>query len=486
MFEPDGRNSAQYAGHIMMRGFKIATAVIALPVLLLAFVFIYTYFQVQAQRVDFEAYNQDPKVVEATVDFNRASLSMKDLTDEYQFQEDLVRMDTLNKAAKAKEAEGYETEEEMVQNNLAATEMRDASKELVRLSPILSTGAFSVAFLEGKSPKNIATDPRDYKATPMQWVYFALPFHGGIAYDEKYTLASRVGVVNGHGDAPVMDFNVITPVSNEYTQKGEGPGVDPWMDYGLYKLAPTKKWDWSVGRLQIHAKASYNYAAYVAAARMVARIRMVAALAMLNRRPGEDVWAGSVPGAIALSIPEGERQRFVNAYNKVFKGDLPIVNIRVQPLRDLTIQSHMWPSRRNYADFTKDRMSIPMDPNESGDWGEYHRWYNYMGTTDLFMTGMRLPKTDADAGRVEHSLGDIFFNSHPHLNSDARAAQRELWKLTTYQFWEPLLDKYGLQDQKDVVKAIINEENKALDYDLGFAHANAHLAYRISANDDVF
>lgn len=485
MFEPDGRNSVQYSGHLMVRGLQIVTAIIALPAIIFAFIFIYTYFQVQAQRVDFEAFDRDPKAIEATIDFNQAAFTMQDIRNSLRAREDVEREKALDAQIAAMEKESYDDEASEFQHNQELAGLKESRFGMIKLAPELSTAAFTVTFQEGKSPQDAHKDFRGYDATPTQWMYFALPFHEGIVLDDHYRLAKHVGIFDTRLSDAAQDFDIAGPANARYTRQGNGGAADSWMDYGLYKMAPTKKWDWSAGRLQIHAKASYNYAAYVGAARVITRVRMAAALGKLDRHQTGNPWEGAVPADMVFALPESEREVFVGIYNKVFKGDLPVVHVRLQSLSDRTIQKYMWPNR-DYDIQYGGKIVFPMDSDESGDWSDYHKWFNSMGTTDYFMTGLRLPKSDATSGRVKHSLMDVFFNSSPSLDPDSVAAQQALRKVMTYKFWEPLLDKYGLRSIEGQVKAIITEENEAFAYDIQFARANAHNAYRVTANDGAF
>ena len=457
MFEPDGRNDIQYVGHQTMTLLRWVCMAFALACILPVFLVVKGRETMKRQDAAIDAANTDPRLQTLTIDFNTPTLGTYDVAVYLAWlnlQASIPEIPDINNldAYVADEngvLESKEDHDSRVEAGRMAYDRAVAANHDRILDPSLQSLPFTVTF-KGEAPK-----------LPTAWVYYNLPYHPWMVSDH-YLDEGRAAGVAGPWVEPLdqMEMRQTQQAVNRlrHPDMATSSMDDPWFNQGLYKMGPTKWWDWYTGQQLLQAKASHNYAAYVGAARAVAHMRLLVAKRTVPGIDLEPTATVLVPTRVLAQLPSEDRLAFAQAYRSAFKGKLPVVDVQVQPLDGGTLLHD--PTFKEWA----------ARVGETGwrQWGEWHAI-----TTAPFMTGMA--RHGFPMGRPEYSRTEYLYRSAPVLNDESVAAQRALAAMVTWEFWEPLLKGEGCtSDQLDRARAIIEGTRQGLALDRQFARLHGH------------
>jgi hypothetical protein len=437
---------------------------------------IITYFlaheHYQAQKVVFEAYNTTVPVDAVIVDFNRPSMDHNSFVD-------------LEKAYR-----GWRTMAPSESNDSPAFYLYQLPFIVIPMKDISDNPQEKHVWV----PNNATSDmgPLWHEALAKSrnaWVWAQLPWAPG---GMRLTELERLGVVFGLQSPQGRRFDALRPALAHYsTEAAFDPTNDAFVHNGLLKMAPTKWWDWFSGQEQLHAKASYNYRAYVAAARATSAMRYYAAcrLAGIPVDPKKFDRAGvwMKPGLAPFDATDDptKQHAFFTHYIHVFDGKLPRVMLQLQTLNDET-PLH---DPKAYAFHTQKNPNAPISFEPGGT-------INHVRGSDFntegfpswpFATGMHLVEPDTLAynsryGRPEYDRADYWTNSKPSQVPVAEEAQDKLMALTTFKLWDTLLRKEGILDADRDIKVILADIQAGLHRDTQFCMRSAHLVYHHKTN----
>lgn len=410
MFKPDGRNDIQYVGHIALTVARYLGMGFALACILPTYLVIRGWQTMKRQDAGIVAINSDPAIQTLRIDFNQATLADEDPT--------------------------------------AYTEFREANYPEGQLDPSLQSLPFTVT------------------GQPAPWIYYNLPFDANVLQDKWFARGE------GFAATPLscVEIDAVRASMRAYDpSNGEVSLIeDPWMTQGVFKLAPTKWWDWYTTVQLVQAKASYNFKAYAGAARMVAQMRTIAADAatgvgavdLTNHFTAQNY---VVPARIVATIAE-RQSAYANVYRTAFRGHLPVVDIQTQFLN---------------------KKSLTHDPY----WAEYaerlgESGWNMMERCDMvaegpFITGIKLTG-ESQMGRPEFTRLDYLYRSTPYIDEASLRAQAALQELLQDSFWIQRFQEMGLNSPATLkrVTEILALERTRLARDVQFARLHGHEAYR--------
>ena len=433
MFEPDGRNSIQTMGHWAVTIIRYLMMVFAAFAVAPTVLFFVVRGSLRVQKESIYLINTDVRATGLLVDFNTASLNYKDLFD---YNEFVVR--------------------------------ERSEKHTPGLNPAHESLPFTVTYL-----RNVGAPGAPFRWEPFSkplgntWIYYNMPFEMASVFDKNFEAAEKV--------AGLWDRTIKTDFTTTSGYKRRWEGVlecgDPWYHQGLYKMAPTKEWDWATGFHLTHAKASYNYRAYVSAARAVSRMRYLVAM----RKIGEPVHLDSehlrgdtlLPARLFAEVPAHLRAPFIDAYRHAFQGTLPKVILTIQPLDDSVL--------RKDKDFVQ----------WLGGEGQYQKLVGFWRPQSAgpFVTGIQTftgyHPYDRWSNQITFAYGDYFYRTTPYAPEAAQDAQEALTKLLSPKFWTPRLEALGLGDDETLrlASTLLDTATKltARDYR---ARRNSHKVYK--------
>lgn len=426
MFEPDGRNSIQtlghWGGHVIRIGLWVVFAVCVVPVVFV----LYMWQTMKLQQGAMEAIARDPKVSAVLVDFNQGSAQLSDL---------------------------------------AAYEIWRVNPEGV--DPSLQALPFQVTYLQDRHPGG----PLAWTPTPRDggnaWMAYNLPFEEGAATDRSFEKAFNSWIYNPvHRTVnPFTVESFPTAIQGARYLSPSAASSDPWFLQGLGKMAPTRYWDWHSGLQLAQAKASYNYHAYVAAARAVSRMRLLVAADCVGAAmlPSQDL----NPIRVATNLPEAQRFAFLRSYTQSFQGQLPKMLLLTQDLGDGALLHDPrftdWQARNG----------------ESGWQMQLHVWSVSEGP---FIVGMTpwdgYHPYDRGALAMEFTYGDFFYRSSPAIRPQAKATQDLLLRMQAFDFWEPHLKAAGLSPRSlSLARELLADAARKTQQDTLLARRYGHKLY---------
>ena len=321
----------------------------------------------------------------------------------------------------------------------------------------------------------------DHEDTWMLGHTNLLPFTASGAADTprfmRYSLPWAPGLVNdpwlAHDREAALAGTSMGPVGSlyltHYRNSWDIPNADPWYAHGLFKMAPTKRWDWGTGPDYVFGKCAGNYQAYASAARATAGMRFLLAgrsmglsghLLALSWKStwDQDPVLGYWDLHNFAEHKPGERAAFLKAYCTNFGTALPVVTLDLQKFEEST-----WaPARQKESGVTWDKFM--------GWWPEGQRDPEEIGglcqkaeTRDFFITGLRLQGQRAWEGRVGFSRSDFLFYRLPTTSPDLSTARGTLARLLTDSFWDALLPqdpetKRGAHEILAIIRAELQQD----------------------------
>ena len=406
MFDPDGRNSIQTVGHWVWQLFSYACMALAFAALVPVYLTVRGWQTMKRQEAGIRAVNHDSRIQTLQVDLNKPVFFMEDAADYQDFKEHASPEDEFD--------------------------------------PSLRSLPFSVS------------------GANTGWVYYNLPFDANVVNDRFFGRGALEAEVTQPMNLPAIDS--LSGVVERYDTSFGAISLrdDPWVSQGLFKMAPTKWWDWYTVLQLTQAKAAGNYAAYATATRVTARMRALAAGCNTFGNKFIDAdW--SVPARIAAAVPEPQRLDFMIRYTRAFN-DLPVFEIQVQPL---------------------DKQTLLQDP-EFKEWearvGE-RGWSDaeeiHASVQGVYITGIRMAGS-TEWGRPTFTRTDYLFRGKPYLDDETHAAQAALQAMLTPEFWAPRFQKLGMGDPLtlDQIEHILTTERQRLTRDVQFARVHGHKAFR--------
>ena len=384
MFEPDGRNDLQYSGHLAVKALYYAAIALGVVCLTPAVTYVYVREDLHVQEATIAAFRENAPVQTLVLDYNAPTLTVADV---------------------AAADRAY-----INQKNPAATSL-----------------PFSVEV--GPARKDLEVG----NITP-QWVNAYLSFSPGVLPEQ---------------DLKTYDFSLVyTPEGLKSTQ-GRGGG-----------FAFDRMWDWGsgYGHGLLYAKVVPNCIAYTRASRAASIMRAFATVHVLGWDFG-DVFTNpdqlstrhelaSPAKAASLAyrwrtasasptqvMPGAAAAQFVQVYNSIFVGKLPVVVLHLQRLGDFKLEG---------ADYL-DSGAPPGSARRRQVMGNP----KYISTPEI--TGMVLGRdTDLRRGRPEYSALDYLIRSAPCADDDSAEAVAALNRMTSFAFWRPLLVAEGITSAQDL------------------------------------
>lgn len=408
MFEPDGRNSIQTVGHWVVSIIRWALMVFAVLALLPVYLTVRGWQTMEHQSAGIQAVNADPRIQTLRIDLNSPTVLMEDAA--------------------------------------AYADFKDRACPQDEFDPSLNSLPFKVTGLNA----------------PTGWIYYHLPYDVAVVHDQFFYRGATKEGVTTRINMPAVD-DLRGAIQKYDTVFGDiSLGDDPWMSEGIFKMAPTKWWDWYTSLQLAQAKAAGNYAAYAGAVRVTARMRALAAgCDNFGNKFIDADW--SVPARIAAAVPHDQRLSFMMRYTEAFKGDLPVFEIQTQPLDKQTLESD--PALKSWISRAGERTFSETEEIKTGVQGVY-------------ITGIRLAG-DSAWGRPEYTCTDYFIRSQPYLDDETTKAQATLQAMLTPEFWAPRLKKMGLGDPLTLnqMEHILETERQRLGRDVMFARLYGHMAF---------
>lgn len=416
---PSGRNSIEYLLHgagTLIRWIYVA---VGLAILIPVFWVVWSWDTMSYQGRALEAMNRGP-IQRITIDFNRCTLT-----------EDTLR----------------------------------AQEPFTCLSPFTKIGGGTGWMPAFKAlPFVINEDPST--------VYYLLPWAPSVLRDELLSRGPGTSLLGTRFDLTSEDM-----VHYRFTAD---PRNDPWYVFGLFRLAPSKEWDWGTGPDYAFGKVAANYEAYVAAARAVAAMRVLLAGRALGVEPGYLAHVALRPEAqnpvaafYALhrvpTYPSPGPEAygpFLRAYGTDFNGLLPVVEMDLQ-----RFDSSLWG-----------------DPDGTDRWDQFMAWHPRSGTEprqtasgtipgmtkDLVVTGMRKSGDDQSKGRPAASRLDFLLWHTPATTRSEDVIRGRLLAMLSDKTWDALL----LEDETKVLAhKILAQLRKDMAFDRRWARRFGHVVY---------
>ena len=438
MFEPDGRNSIQYVGHLTARVVRGFFFILGLIIITPLAIFIWCRGTARAQAEDVRLWSAMPAQY-VVVDFNAPDVEVQDV---------------LQTARRITRRALYPT---MKTQSGLAPELQSFP---AGLSPAgeQPVGLFQIA-TRWQASRNLV---------PYFW--YNLPVAEGVIddLDRESSALVRVGEIN-------------------FETK------DPWDLKGVWNMAPDRNWDWGSGELYLRAKATANYAAYVRATEVIARLRTWA----LGRSVGCDLssdlsgsnnyWLVPAKAILFLAAPqvmaedlEGQERALTpryaaltDRYNHLFSGDLPVVTMKLQVL-DATALAKANPYSRLFR------------PQGSGTTTEADDFCGLKTRAGLgpFITGMSTGTSYDPGSDPEWLWSDFFLHHDPAVAPGSAEAQRALKAVCCVSDWRPRLHQLGLDDPASLaqVQSILDYVSRSTGASKRLAKTDGHHHYNWDAN----
>ena len=421
MFEPDGRSSVQYLGHLTVKALRIFFFILGIILITPLAVFVWCRTTIKAQQESVRLWNAPGTPMTAVVlDFNNPDLDPATIAS---------------------------------QAILVARRCRwPEIKSQAGIQPALFSFPARITTIQGP---------------PVSPAYFwyNLPVATGVIYDLRRESSAMDAMAQGWWNLPNSE--------------------DPWLVKGLWNMAPDRNWDVGSGELLIRAKATANYAAYVAAVDTIVRVRTWATARHFGRNLAPELaspdgfWLIPAEAGLCLTTTDllaedleshqaelmPKYSAFAAIYNKVFVGHLPVVVLHLQTLKVETIRKG-----NPYSDLFRER------PNGGCMADGFAGLQSKVGDGP-FITGMTLGLSfDPSRGRPEWSWADFLWNRSPTSSPDAREAQEALLAVGKLEFWAPLLAAEGLGDAVSLAQV-----RQILDY-LEAEHRRSARACRVDGH----
>lgn len=485
MFEnlakPNGRNSVQtllyWPAQILRAYFFVVGVIVATPIIT---VFL-GHEHYQAQKVVVEAYNATVPVDAVLVDFNRPSMDLMNGREDT-----FVDLEVSYRAWRAQTSEQDNTDPAFYLYYLPFTviPLKDISADpLVKHVWVPNT--------PGKDMKSLGPIfGLNLSYARNAWVWAQLPWAPGAM---RIAELERVGGAFGDQNPIGRRMDAVDrALSKGYSFPNDFcASTDAFVHNGLFKMAPTKWWDWYSGQEQLHAKASYNYRAYVAAARAVTALRYYVACRKAGIQVDPKKFSRSgvwmKPGLAPFDATNDEAKQFAffRNYIKVFDGHLPRVMLHLQTLDDVT------PLRdpKVWAFQTAGRSYTPASYDPNGN-TQYVRGsdFNHEGfPTWPFATGMHLMEPgplsyNANYGRPVFSRVDYWTSHTPAQNATAEEAQDRMLAMLTFKLWDPIMRLEGITDAEEDITIILADIKASLNRDIQFCTKWGHKVYHHKTN----
>jgi hypothetical protein len=425
MFEPDGRNSLQSIGHGTVTVAKFIMVIFAAIAVAPTYLYLTSQNKLQVQDATIRGLNETGPQQAVLIDFNEATLGAHDAMIEKAWDAQADRKNSLD--------------------------------------PGVHSLPFTAWIFNRDGDQWVA----DTETNPGAYVYYNLPFDQNMVEDEGFHNGQRAGVWEH------VDYNslpLLNGVVDNYDLTSKVFAFsDPWWANGAFKIAQTKNWDWYSGFELAHAKAAPNHRAYVAAARIVTRMRHLYALRAMGSSQTPNGLRGSdiLPARAAMQSVDPDR--FAALYRQAFKGKLPRVFLQLQDFdTELLKLSPTWkPFMEIYGDDLQHNASVAMSTPTKGP----------------FITGMFLwegpRRYDSVHGRPVFTVLDYLFNSTPRQPKESKDAQAAMLQLMTEEFWVNAFREEGLGSGADAeaVRSVVCHERERLEHDVQFARMTAHKIY---------
>ena len=435
MFEADGRNSIQTLGHGAVQVVKVFLGVVFLVTILPVLFTIYMWQTMRLQQGALEAIAKDPSVTAILVDFNVATARPKD------FQAWM----------------GW-----------------NGNPEAKGIDPSLQCLPFQVTYLYDQHPGGpMCWTPRQLPGDNA-WIYYNLPFEDDLTLDFGFNRAFDEWIYDP-ARRTVDPFKLDTlafKMAEEWNSRAKYCiPKDPWYLQGFGKMAPTRYWDWHSGLQLAQAKASYNYRAYVGAARAVYRMRLLVAQSRVNGvlPRGDDTSAEAFKPMLGVrETPVSRRPQFYQTYNHAFEGKLPKMLLLTQNLGDKALLHDP-----RFQDYQK--------ANGEKGWSMMVKvWAVSEGP---FIVGMTpwdgYHPYDRGALSMKFTYGDILYRSTPSIEPQARQAQATLTRMQTFAFWKPLLTAEGITNPRtlELAQELLQRSSQKTSKDIKLARRFGHVIY---------
>jgi len=397
MFEPDGRNSLQTAGHFFAMGMKVFFGVLTVIILTPLAIFFWCSNTIGAQKAGVDLWNS-ASINAVRVDFNTPRLDPKAL--EAQAAWDAKEI-WLTKDFKARQAA-----------EVAAQRRADGdSYDLFVHTPASHTTV--------------------YRDTQKGWPPYLQAFPAGITtLDGEVADATYFWYNLPVGPGVITNLNV--QAWGPRHPKGMGysnDDLDPWETKGRWNLAPGKNWDSGSAELLLQAKATGNYAAYARATRIIGTMRAWVTAKHFGSTEGPSAFTGALVNPVKAglhTVKPARFQEYAEAYNQTFPQMLPVVVLHLQTLDDDEVY-YGFGVRRDFHGLTTRLGSGP------------------------FITGMTSgPMYNRSVGRPGWRNSDFWWSSTPYVSPGAAEAQEDLNAVSRLSFWVPLLRSEGLGSQENI------------------------------------
>ena len=407
LFDPDGRNSIQTVGHWAVMVFKVYAYILLTIAAIPLVVFIWCRGTARAQAEDVRLWSAMPAQY-VVVDFNAPDVDVQDVLQTAR------RFTRLHRYPAMKTQSGLAPELQSFPAGLSP-------------AGVQPVGIFQIATRWQAS--------RDL--VPYFW--YNLPVAEGVIddLDRESSALVRVGEIN-------------------FETK------DPWDLKGVWNMGPDRNWDAGSGELYLRAKATANYAAYVQATEVIARLRTWA----LGRSVGCDLtddlsgsnnyWLVPAKAILYLAAPqvmaedlEGQERALTpryaalaDRYNHLFSGDLPVVTMKLQVL-DVRALAKANPYSRLFR---------PL-----GSFGSVTEADTFCGLKTRaglgpFIVGMSTGTTYDPGSDPEWSAMDFFIRHDPAVAPGSAEAQRALGAVCRVSYWKTRLHRLGLDTPSDLAQ----------------------------------
>jgi len=258
-------------------------------------------------------------------------------------------------------------------------------------------------------------------------------------------------------------------------------------------MGPDRNWDAGSGELYLRAKATSNYAAYVQATEVIARLRAWALAKSVGRDLTEDLtasnnyWLVPAKAILFLAAPnvqaedlEGQERALApryaalaDRYNHLFSGDLPVVTMKLQVL-DAKALAKANPHSRLFR------------PQGSGTTTEADDFCGLKTRAGLgpFIVGMSTGTNYDPNSDPEWSWSDFFIRHEPETAPGSAEAQRALKAVCRVSYWKSRLHPLGLDTPGDLteVQSILDYVCRSTAGSKRLAKTDGHHHYNWDAN----
>ena len=435
MFEPDGRNSVQYVGHLAVQASRIFLFILAIIIVTPLVIFLWCHWTIRAQREDVRLWVSAPAQY-VTLDFNHPG----------------VRLEHVLAQAR------YDTQ----------ADLYPEIKIRAGLAPALYSFPAGLRTPGGLFP----FEPVFSNLQPYFW--YNLPVAEGTIHDLDREHSPMLG---GH------DLDVSAG--------------DPWKVKGVWNTAPDRNWDAGSGELYLRAKATSNFAAYAQAVDTVARVKVWVLGRSVGRDlspdltpslgiggggwlvPAQAVYFLATHGVPVHAVEAREREltptyaRLVAEYNELFSGQLPVVTLKLQVLDALALGK-----ANPYSPLFRKN-------GNGGSWANDFAGLTTHAGLGPFIIGMTVG-TAYDRVRSDPSWSamDFFWNRTPEIAPGSAEAQAALLEVSRVSYWQARLAPIGLGDETSIsqLKVILDGVAKTHAEARRLAKLDGHHHYNFDAN----